>query len=48
MITLKHLCDACDSEFSISYDDMKCEDSPSMCPFCGEYLLEEDAEYEDE
>ena len=48
MINLKHTCESCDSEFSINYDDMKCEDAPSFCPFCGEFLLEDNTEFEDE
>jgi hypothetical protein len=27
---------------------MECEDSPHFCTFCGEYLIDDDAEFEDE
>jgi predicted nucleic acid-binding Zn-ribbon protein len=48
MINVKHTCGSCDSQFTINYNDMECEDSPHFCPFCGEYLIEDDFEIEDE
>jgi predicted nucleic acid-binding Zn-ribbon protein len=49
MPTLKHSCETCDSSFSISYNDLECEDSPHYCPFCGEYLIDElDLDSEDD
>ena len=40
MASLKHICEACSSEFTIKYDSEQCESDPIHCPFCGEYLLE--------
>ena len=49
MSALKHTCEACSSEFTIRYDENKCEDDPQYCPFCGEYLIEtEDFDDEEE
>jgi hypothetical protein len=36
---LKHHCDNCDSKYKIIYDEDDCEDSPTYCPFCAEYLI---------
>jgi len=47
MVSEKYTCEACDSKFTIQYDEMQCEDSPTFCSFCGEYLVE-DAEIEDD
>jgi predicted nucleic acid-binding Zn-ribbon protein len=48
MATIHHVCDNCDSEFTIKYDVDKCEDDPHFCPFCSEYILENDTEDEDD
>lgn len=40
MINLTHICDDCDSEYTIRYDAEKCESDPQMCPFCGSYILD--------
>ena len=45
---IHHECTACGSTFTISYDEMETESEPTNCPFCGEYLLLEDADFEDE
>lgn len=49
MRELKHECKNCDSTFTITYDELECEDSPKFCPFCAEYIsqdeLEEDEDY---
>lgn len=42
MVLIKHYCEKCESKFTIKYSERACEDSPSFCPFCGEYLLLED------
>ena len=39
MANLHHTCDNCDSEFTIKYNEEKCEDDPIYCPFCSEYIL---------
>jgi hypothetical protein len=48
MATLHHVCGNCDSEFTIKYDVEKCEDDPHVCPFCSEYILENETEDEDD
>jgi hypothetical protein len=49
MPTLHHHCDECDSEFNLKYDIEKCDSDPTFCPFCGEYILENDDDFvEDE
>ena len=48
MITINHVCGSCESQFTITYDEIVCEDAPHYCPFCGNYLLEDDFEYEDD
>lgn len=45
MTKLKHTCDSCDSQFSISYDELNTESDPQYCPFCAEYLINN--EYDD-
>lgn len=47
MINVKHDCESCDSRFAIVYNELECEDSPHFCPFCGEYLIDDGAEFED-
>lgn len=39
MASLHHICDSCDSEFTIKYNEDACEDDPIYCPFCSEYIL---------
>lgn len=39
MATLNHVCDNCESEFTIKYNEELCEDDPIYCPFCSEYIL---------
>ena len=50
MASLHHVCDSCDSEFTIKYNEEKCEDDPIYCPFCSEYILlnSEDISEEDD
>jgi DNA-directed RNA polymerase subunit RPC12/RpoP len=48
MTSLKHICEACSSEFSIKYDEEKTETDPLHCPFCGEYLIETENYDEDD
>jgi len=48
MATLHHTCSACSSEFTIKYDDEQIESDPQNCPFCGEYILEDMDNIEDE
>ena len=48
MTVLKHSCETCDSKFSISYDEMNCDDAPSYCPFCSSYLIQGDSEWGDD
>lgn len=48
MIKLQHECSACSSEFAIQYDEMKTETDPSYCPFCGEYLILEQEDFDNE
>ena len=50
-IQIKHQCESCDSQFSISYDELNTESDPTFCPFCAEYLMlnnEYDGEEEDD
>jgi hypothetical protein len=48
MKNMRYHCESCDSQFSVSYDDMVCEDAPRFCAFCGEYLIDDDIEIDDE
>jgi len=49
MASLHHICESCESEFTIKYNGEQVEDDPQICPFCGEYILESDnIEDEDE
>jgi predicted nucleic acid-binding Zn-ribbon protein len=48
MPTLKHSCETCDSTFTVNYDEELCEDAPHYCPFCGDYIIEDDYVEEDE
>lgn len=50
MANLHHTCDNCDSEFTIKYNEEKCDDDPIYCPFCSEYILLDgnDSEAEDD
>lgn len=48
MIKLQHECSACSSQFSISYNEMNTETDPTYCPFCGEYLILEQEDFDEE
>jgi transcription initiation factor IIE alpha subunit len=48
MPTLNHICEQCDSEFTIKYNEETTETDPSFCPFCGEMLVEYDVGDDDE
>jgi predicted nucleic acid-binding Zn-ribbon protein len=48
MIKLQHECSACGSEFSITYNEMYTESDPTHCPFCGEYLILEQEDFDEE
>jgi len=49
MNSVHHHCEDCESEFTLRYDENKCEDDPTFCPFCGSYILDlETGEDEDE
>lgn len=39
MTTLNHVCDNCESEFTLRYNEELCDDDPIYCPFCSEYIL---------
>ncbi len=39
MTTLNHVCDSCESEFTLTYNEELCDDDPIYCPFCSEYIL---------
>jgi len=45
---IQHECTACGSAFTITYDEMQTESDPSHCPFCGEYLILDDENFDDE
>lgn len=34
------ICEVCESEFRITFDEHVIEETVSYCPFCGEYLAE--------
>jgi len=46
MTKLTHTCDDCGTGFTLEYDEMQAEDSPSMCPFCGYYIISLDEDDE--
>lgn len=48
MASLHHICDSCDSEFTIKYNEELCEDDPQYCPFCSSYILLESDELQDD
>jgi len=48
MRTLHHLCDECNSEFTLKYDEEIVESDPLHCPFCGTYILELEENDDDE
>jgi len=45
---ITHICSACNTEFEISYNELNTESDPSSCPFCGEYLILSDEDFNDE
>jgi predicted nucleic acid-binding Zn-ribbon protein len=45
-MNINHTCSACASEFSISYDEMHTESDPNFCPFCGEYLILDEEDFD--
>ena len=45
MVTREFICDACDEEFELSWND---EHIVRYCPFCGEFLDEEDEDEDDD
>ena len=48
MVRLNHKCESCSSEFVIEYDEIESETDPLYCPFCSEYMLDIEDEFEDE
>lgn len=49
MNSVHHHCEDCESEFTLRYDENKCEDDPIYCPFCSAYILDlEESGDEDE
>ena len=48
MIRLQHQCSACSTEFVIQYDELNTESDPTSCPFCGEYLILEPEDFDDD
>jgi hypothetical protein len=40
MANKHHICEECESEFTINYDEKQTEDSPHYCPFCCYMILE--------
>jgi transposase-like protein len=48
MTSMRYTCESCESQFTIQYDEMHCEDSPTFCSFCGEYLVDDAEVDEDE
>jgi DNA-directed RNA polymerase subunit RPC12/RpoP len=48
MIRLQHECSACGTEFTIQYDEMNTESDPNNCPFCGEYLILNKEDFDDD
>jgi predicted nucleic acid-binding Zn-ribbon protein len=48
MINLRHECTACSSQFTVSYNELYTESDPTHCPFCGEYLILDDDDFDDE
>lgn len=47
-MNINHTCSACASEFSISYDEMHTESDPNFCPFCGEYLILDEEDFDED
>jgi len=45
---IKHKCHDCESSFKITYDEEHCEDSPTYCPFCSSYIIEDEIEQDDD
>ena len=45
---LQHECSECGSNFTVSYNEMNTESDPTYCPFCGEYLLLENEDFDNE
>lgn len=49
MRILQHLCDECNSGFTLKYNEEIVESDPLHCPFCGTYILElEDKDDDDD
>jgi hypothetical protein len=48
MIRINHQCSACSSEFSISYNELETETDPLYCSFCGEYLLLDQEDFDED
>ena len=47
MIDLRHTCGACSTKFTITYNEMHTEADPTHCPFCGEYLILTEDDFDD-
>jgi DNA replicative helicase MCM subunit Mcm2 (Cdc46/Mcm family) len=48
MASVKHICDNCDSEFVIKYDEEQTDSDPGFCPFCAEMIVDVDNLDEDD
>jgi hypothetical protein len=48
MTVLVHNCENCDNQFKLTYDKDVCDCDPIHCPFCGEYLLVDESDCDDD
>lgn len=42
LIKQKYVCEDCDGEYTIVYDDDVCDGGPTYCPWCAEYITQEE------
>ena len=47
-VKLKVVCGECENKFTIQYNDELAESFPVFCPFCAEYISEDDSDDQDE
>jgi hypothetical protein len=45
---LKHECEHCESKYKIMFTEEDCADNPRYCPFCSEYIIEEETEKDED
>jgi DNA replicative helicase MCM subunit Mcm2 (Cdc46/Mcm family) len=48
MSVLTYRCEYCNSKFRLEYEETECETDPLHCPFCSEYIDQEELDFDED